>query len=292
VDVSDLAKAGKHALERAKRRKERLDGKTGEVKEVLDRLLLEIADLEEHIAIPNSVNDLVSKAKKSLKDNDFDESMNLVTTCSHKLDKLRKGSKPKIELKFDVVNLQPGLWNRTQISIMNNGLAAAKDIQVKISGPLEVRRFPMMDKLTYNDAKSFEIGLKPDSAGSVPVDIDIRCIRTWDGESFTEHVESWLEVDHTTLTSKPQENAPRSHLIPVKQIIEEPGTEKIDCIYCEKLIERSAPIFKCDCKTIYHLECVNEIESCVICGAHIREQLQVVRGAGDTENESNDIEWE
>jgi hypothetical protein len=305
-DVIDYASAGRHALDRAIRRKERIEGKTSEVKEQLERLLLDITDLKEHVAIPGSVEELISKAKTTLKENSFEESIECIQSCNKKLDKLRKGSEPKIEIEFDTNNLQPNLWNRTKISVMNKGLACAKDLQVKLTGPLEVRRMPSLDKMAYNENKTYEIGLKPEGAGTVPVDIDIKFTRTWDGKPYHLHQELWLEISSSvgitgsttagiqvppprTTHTPPAMQTQKTHTIPTNI---KPNSQ-IDCIYCLEPIKKSAPIFRCKCGSIYHLTCINEMDSCMKCKSPIKERPHKV-GTLPAQNENNDddIEWE
>jgi hypothetical protein len=271
-EVIDYAAAGKRTLERAMRRKSRAEGQRKEVQEMLDRLLLDYEDIEEHCAIPKSVDKLISKTKSSIENGNFEEASKDIETCKSKLDKLRKGSEPKVDLKFEVSNLQPNIWNRTQISITNCGLASARDVTIKLSGPIEVRRLPILEELDYNQTLTYEIGLKIDGAGSVPVDIDIDYTRTWDGNQYHEHRELWMNIggpDESYTSAAPASISPAIT----------PGQKKereIACIHCNRPITKSTPIFKCDCGTIYHLGCVTNLKRCLKCDRDIEDHVETI----------------
>ncbi|WP_455391538.1 hypothetical protein [[Eubacterium] cellulosolvens] len=291
-DVIGYASAGRHALERAIRRKQRVEGQTREVQENLDRLLLDINDLKNHCAIPSSVEELIAGARTELKNNNFESALENVRTCSKKMDKLRAGSEPKVELKIEESNLQPNMWNRTKIMIMNKGLASAEDIQIKLVGPIEVRRLPVLESLPYNDTQTYEIGLKPEGAGTVPIDIDIRFTRTWDGKAYHQHHDLWLEV------GGPGQGPPSGVTTPASPTTEPMDASKphskIDCLFCNEPIEKSAPIFKCECGTIYHLDCIPNLDECINCTAEIRPRNGSVPRAGTRARDKNkdDVDWE
>jgi hypothetical protein len=291
-EVIDYTSAGKHALERAIRRKLRCEGQTKEVQENLDRLILDSSVLKDHCAIPGSVEDSIEKAKKALSDNNFETALEIVKTCTKKLDKLRSGSEPAVELKIEVRNLQPNLWNRTKISITNGGLATAEDVDIKLSGPLEVRRMPEIDKLMYNTTETFEIGLKPEGAGSVPVDIDIQFIRSWDGKPYHEHHDFWMDISGLHDKSKPG-------TLPSEAVQSTPGRDKksssgIDCPSCNQEIEKSVPIFKCSCGTIYHLDCISDLNDCLKCNAPIRREIDAFTRPRPeiVDQDDDEVDWD
>ena len=267
-EVIDYTAAGKRALDRAMRRKGRTDIQRKNVQEVMDRLLLDYEDIAMHCAIPSSVDKLISKTRSNIESGNFEEASKDIEFCNSKLDKLRKGSEPKVDLKFEVSNLQPNIWNRTQITITNSGLASARDVNIKLSGPIEVRRLPVLEELEYNQTQTYEIGLKIDGAGSVPVDIDIDYTRTWDGNQYHEHRELWMNI------GGPDESYTSSAPVSISPAVS-PGEKRereIACIHCNRPISKSTPIFKCDCGTIYHLGCVTDLDGCLKCKKDIKNQ--------------------
>lgn len=286
-DIIDLTTAGKHALARAARRKERLDARSLEVGAKLDKAISELKELKKYCAIPNSVEELVKKAENDLASCKFDSALENIDSCSLKLDKLRAASEPKIELEFKTDNLQANLWNRAKVTISNKGLANANDVNIRFSGPLEVRRMQALDKLAYNASKTLEIGLKPDGAGSLPVDVDIEFTRPLDDKAYHDHQELWLEID-----------AGRQQVMATAQVspsmhtqVKKPRSE-INCIFCHSEIKKSEPIFKCDCGTIYHLDCITDLDACLNCDAGIKRRVGVTAGGIRSAQDTDEVEWE
>ena len=289
-EVVEYTSAGVHALDRALRRKQRFEGQAKEAQYKLERLILDLDDLKDHCAIPKSMEDLVSQAKSAISNKDFASAVDIAEKCIKKLDKLRVDSKPKVELKFEVSDLQPDLWNRTKISITNKGLASAENVRIKLSGPVEVRRMPVIERLMYNTTKTYEIGLKPEGGGAVPVDIDIQFTRTWDAEIFREHQDFWLDVGGLT-QAKPSEPEP-TKLKELEAVKAKKTTSEIDCLSCNHPIEKSAPIFKCTCGAIYHLECIPNLDSCLNCDISIKPSAESMSTSSSIDDEVNDVDWE
>lgn len=273
-EIIDYTTAGKHALERAVRRKERLETQMASVREKLDPILVDIEDLKNHCAIPNSVEKLIKNSHDDLTQNNFDSAHKNIEQCQQKLDKLRRGSEPKIELKFVSEVLKSDFWNRTKLSVSNNGLASADNINIRFTGPVESRRIPVIEILKYNSTETLEIGLRPEGAGSLPIDVDINYIRSWDGKEYHEHQEIWLEVIPSgQLISSTVPVAPYVPSKPPKPIPDKGISEWTNCLYCENIIKKAQPIFKCQCGSIYHLECVENLDICVKCGSDIRQKI-------------------
>jgi hypothetical protein len=265
-EVIEYTQAGIRALERAQRRKSRSEEKIQDIEKTIEKVVNDINELRGHCAIPNSIEENITEAETALGNGDFDAAIDNVNACGKKLEKLRAGSEPNLELRFDTSNLQPNLWNRTMITIENNGLASAKDISFTLTGPFEVRRLPTLDELEYNKSQAFEIGLKPEGAGDVPVDIDIKYNRTLDGKSYHEHQELWLNI------IVPGQTTPDTGPTP-GQVPESFDDSVVLCIYCNDTIPDSAPIFKCKCGTIYHLDCVTDLNICLNCDRDIQKQV-------------------
>ncbi|MFC1744564.1 hypothetical protein ACFL35_11290 [Candidatus Riflebacteria bacterium] len=72
------------------------------------------------------------------------------------------------------VNLNSGEWNSFWIKIGNKSPREAMDIQINISGPLEIKKqFKKINNLTYKKRTTLKFSLKPREAGEIPVDIDL-----------------------------------------------------------------------------------------------------------------------
>lgn len=270
-EVIDYTAAGRRALERALRRKQRNEGQETNVKELLNKVILEINDLRTHFAIPGSFKNLINDAKSALAEGNLDITVEKVNICAEKINKLRQNSEPKLIVQFEAGTLQPNLWNRTQITISNRGLANASDIHIKLTGPVEVRRMSDLKQLTYNTDQTFEIGLRVVGAGAVPIDIDLTYKRAYDDKPYKEHQELWVDIIEST-QQYPEVSATTA---PSHTTTSESYTI-VSCVYCKNKITKSAPIFKCSCGSIYHLECITGLDKCLKCNSKISGQVGVV----------------
>ncbi len=273
--IVDYTTAGKHALERAVRRKERVEGQRLSVLERLEPLIADFEDMKEQCAIPSSVEDLIKNAKDLFDKNKFEPALEDLERCKQKMEKLRRGSEPKIELKFISESLRSNLWNRTKLEVSNKGLATANNVVIRFSGPIETRRIPIIERLNYNSTEILEFGLKPEGAGSLPIDVDVDFLRSWDGKVYHEHQEIWLDVmfpNQPTVAPTPiPDYIPQPTPIPAgSQKDIETGT----CLFCQNNIAKSELIFRCQCKAIYHLKCITDLDICVKCGSNLKEKMQ------------------
>jgi hypothetical protein len=274
-EIIDYTTAGKHALERALRRKGRLESQIKAVKDEFDPVVTDFNELKIHCAIPSSVEKLVQNAKDDLENGKLDSVTKNIELCREKMDKFRRASEPKIELKFISESLKSDMWNRTRLAVSNKGLASANNVTIRFSGPIETRRIPIIETLSYNSTETLEIGLKPEGAGSLPIDMDIDFIRTLDGRVYHEHQELWLEVAPSgqILGSTPRKSVTVSpQQEPVKY--SHSGREDVSCLYCQAIIRKAEPIFKCQCGTIYHLECITNLDICVKCGSDLKQKIR------------------
>ncbi len=298
-EIIDYTAAGNHALERSLRRQERIEIRSREALDKFDLMKHDLEDLKTHIAIPSSVEAQIQQAKEALTKGNFETVVEYMTKCETKLNKLRHGSEPKIELVFQNGQLRSDLWNRTNLTITNKGLASANNIKISFSGPVEVRRITVLNVLEYNKTRTIEIGLKPEGAGSLPVDVDIDFSRSWDGMAYHEHQEIWVDVIPTvqptsTIGVSPGLKKSHPYAAPATAQVEKNDEDFVECLYCQKQIEDSAPIFKCTCDTIYHLECINGLEICLKCGIDIRHQVGVVNAPKHQAHQydTEDADWE
>lgn len=291
-EIIDYAAAGRRALERASRRKQRFDSQAKEYQEQLDLIITDFEGLKTYCAIPSSVEKLIQQVRDDIEAGKFETAKDGTNQCKTKLEKLRHGSEPKLDLKIQEETLQPNLWNRAKLKVANKGLASASNINIRFSGPLEVRRIPVIETLEYNKKTILEIGLKPEGAGSLPIDVDIDYIRTLDRKTYQEHQEFWLEVSPTV---QPPTIAPTAFVSdtsrPDKTAVQAKSGSGVNCLYCNRKLEKAAPIFKCSCGTIYHLECITNLVECLNCNANIKEQVGSVATAKTPASKVKDMDW-
>jgi hypothetical protein len=273
-EIIEYTTAGRHALERALRRKERKASRSKDIRAKMEPILADYEDLQTYCAIPSSVENLVVSSQDKLKSQDYDGATEDLERLRRKMDKLRKASVPKIELKIRTEQLKEDLWNRTKLQITNKGLSSASRIKIKLSGPLEVRRISILDSLDYNSTEVIEFGLRPQGAGSLPVDVDLEYSRSWDGKEYHEHQELWLDVvPHGQDTAKITPLKP-GQIPDDDSNIKTPVLQVVRCISCQDAIRKSEPIYKCGCGVIYHLDCITDLDICLKCGTDLRQKVR------------------
>jgi hypothetical protein len=276
-EIVEYTTAGRHALERALRRKERVATKIKDVQNKFEPVFCDYEDLKAHCAIPSSVETLIKSAETKLDNQDFEGATEDIDKCNAKLNKLRSASSPKIELKIQTEDLKADLWNRTKLEVSNKGLASAADINIRFSGPLEVRRIPEIRDLVYNSSEVLEFGLKPEGAGSLPIDVDMDFKRSLDGKEYNEHQELWLDISpnithqHSTVSTNSHPTKPiQQESFKIKSIVR----DFVKCTYCERPLKSAEPIFKCSCGAIYHLTCITDLDICVKCGSDLSQKAR------------------
>jgi hypothetical protein len=285
-EIIDYTAAGNSALARALRRKERMESQSKDIKVQLDKTLADFDDLKEYCAIPSSVKELVKSAQNNFSNNKFDAVKENLDICNVKLDKLRIASEPKIELHIQTESLRADLWNRTKITISNKGLACASNIELKFTGPIQIRRMPILENLDYNQTRTFEVGMKPEGAGSVPIDVDIDFKRPWDNKEYHDRQELWLDV------LPAHSGAPGVGVPPGQATTFRKSTTETNCIFCHSEIKKSEPIFKCNCGTIYHLGCITDLERCINCESPIKHQVSVTPPGKIPSHSTDDVDWD
>jgi hypothetical protein len=276
-DVIEYGTAFKHALARARRRKEKLIEKFVSLQETLDKMNLAIEKVSQHFALPDEIKDIHKKTKSAFDRKDLEEAEKYVDQCAIKLNEFTTGCQPEISFKIISENILSDVWNRAKISIENIGSVQANDITIELTGPVNVRRIPKIETLGINEKKEFEVGIKFEGAGNVPIDLQIITKRSWDGQEYTIEEELWIEVERSEATRS-------GDMIPGPEpsaTVTSYSGQALACILCKKIIEESTPIIKCDCGTIYHLNCSTEMDYCMKCGNNLKKINPKVGGESE-----------
>ena len=83
-------------------------------------------------------------------------------------------SKP--EFYFNITadtGFRVGTWEKLHVTIMNIGKRDAKDIEIDLSGPIEIRSVKTIPSLKLGEKKRTVIGIKPIEYGNIPLDVSI-----------------------------------------------------------------------------------------------------------------------
>ena len=91
---------------------------------------------------------------------------------------------PRLFLTMPTSGLQAEAWNKFTLELANKGNLAARDIEVRFTGDVDVRGLKPIPRIDPNEKKRVEIGVRPKAAGSVPVDVEVRYHRPLDDRTY------------------------------------------------------------------------------------------------------------
>lgn len=263
-DVIEYGNAVKNALARSKRRWERVQEQLEKAQETLAKMKLALENVEKHFDLSPEIKEFHIQSEKALQDNEPDKAQELANECVKRLNEVTESYRPEITIEFISQDLVSEVWNRASISLENNGKAIANNVRLELTGPVQVRRIKPIDELGINEKKLLDIGIKFEGGGNVPIDLEIRANRSWDDEVYSASQELWVEVDRTSPPVPRVKSPPPEASRPALD-------NSVSCVICKNIIEESSPIVKCDCGTIYHLNCSAEMDFCMKCGTNLKK---------------------
>jgi hypothetical protein len=83
---------------------------------------------------------------------------------------------PDITIDIDFLDeLVQGNWAKARIHVANSGKALARDVEIKMSGGLEIRGLQPVPKLRGGEKQSLEVEVMPKQAGVAPVVLNLTC---------------------------------------------------------------------------------------------------------------------
>ena len=100
---------------------------------------------------------------------------------------------PEISISITGPPLTAGGWNRVVMKVTNTGTADARELNVTISGPIELMAMDDIHILRAGEVFNDEIGVRSANPGTVPVKLRVECSRSPDGKPFRFESELWLE---------------------------------------------------------------------------------------------------
>ena len=112
---------------------------------------------------------LFQKAKVALATGDYDNAASLARQSYEIVERVKGTSKPEVSLEFAAGRLQINAWNRCSLTITNTGNTDARDIRFYLSGAVEVKGVEIISSLKAGEKKTFEIELKPNGVGDIPI---------------------------------------------------------------------------------------------------------------------------
>lgn len=87
-----------------------------------------------------------------------------------------------------------GIWEKLDVNILNVGEGAAKEIEIKLSGPLETSGNKVVHALDGNGGQTdIVIGIKPKEPGNIPLKIEVVFFNP-KGKSYEMREEAFISV--------------------------------------------------------------------------------------------------
>jgi uncharacterized protein DUF5915 len=106
-----------------------------------------------------------------------------------------KNRYPNLALRLPATGLQAGEWNQFTFAIENRGKLPARNVQIEFSGDLESKGVPTIGEIGVGEVVPVRVGLRPKSAGPIPLDVGISYQRLFDENRYEVHDAKEVRVE-------------------------------------------------------------------------------------------------
>jgi hypothetical protein len=158
-------------------RKYDTEQKLGSVKDILSEAVESGIDVSE-------ITHLLSQAETQIQKGDFNSASELIAKAkgetSDNIQKFIVGKAPRFSVDLPKEGMEADVWNKCHIEITNTGDLAAKNVDLRFKGDMEVRGVEKIEKLTAGEKKRMEIGVKPKEAGELDMEVLLKYQRAFD----------------------------------------------------------------------------------------------------------------
>jgi len=207
-------------------------------------------------------------AKELVEKGEVVEAFCHISSALKAIEMTRENSYPLIDFKFTNDKLVENVWNRARVIIKNTGKAHAKNINIKLIGPVEIRRLTNIPELDAKESMEMEVAIKFDGGGSVPVDIELSYKSKLDGEVYESRDGLWIEVGTGNIQNEGGRGA--SSFPDTNGTIFKPKMAT-RCKICLGVIKPSSKLYECGCGRNYHATCIEQVGECPSCGLEVQE---------------------
>ncbi|HKW43957.1 MAG TPA: hypothetical protein VJP06_07190, partial [Thermoplasmata archaeon] len=95
-----------------------------------------------------------------------------------------KNRYPNLALKLPATGLQAGEWNQYTFDVENRGKLPARNVQVEFSGDFDAKGIQPIAEIGVGESVPVRVGLRPKTAGAVPVAIGLSYQRLFDENRY------------------------------------------------------------------------------------------------------------
>ena len=150
------------------------------------------ADIEE-------AEELVGKAEAALLRNDVMTAEMLIKeaeiSTGAQVQNFIKNRYPNLVFHLPSQGLQADVWNLYTFEVENKGTLAARNVDLKIHGDVEVKGLLPISEIGVDERAVVEVGLKPKAEGKVPMEVAVSYQRYFDENRYEARNEGQIQVD-------------------------------------------------------------------------------------------------
>ena len=95
-----------------------------------------------------------------------------------------KNRYPNLALRVPQTGLQAGEWNQYTFEIENRGKLPARNVEIELTGDLETKGIERISEIGVGEAMPVRVGVKPKTAGAIPVGIGVSYQRLFDENRY------------------------------------------------------------------------------------------------------------
>ncbi|MCK4265799.1 MAG: hypothetical protein KAX31_00855, partial [Thermoplasmata archaeon] len=186
--------------------------------------------------------------------------------------------KPNLTAMLTLRKMERGVWVDTELVILNEGKALAKDVKLNFLGDVSIQGDLKLDSVRgVGGEEVLPVKLKFDNLGDMPVIVKMQSTRIMDGTVF--HDESVVNV---FIHDQDLEKVTTADVKAV-QFAEVKAQAETKCNICMGKVKAGLDIVKCSCGSEYHSMCIKRFGKCTGCGtAFSEDQLGAAEKEEDT----------
>ena len=95
-----------------------------------------------------------------------------------------KNRYPNLVLHLPSTGLQANAWNQFSFEVENRGKLPARNVEIAFTGPVETKGIAPIAEIGVEERRTVQIGLKPESAGTIPLGVGVSYQRLFDENRY------------------------------------------------------------------------------------------------------------
>jgi hypothetical protein len=159
------------------------------------KLIAELERLRGAGDLIGSANEMLEKAD-ALRHHDTKQALGILNEAMAKVERQKQLIMPDIGIDIDFLDEpKKGSWAKVRLHVSNDGSAAAREINIEISGDVEVKGLTGIDRLSQNEKRTIGVSIRPKSSGVIELKLMLSCKSVVSEELVGFESEFELNVD-------------------------------------------------------------------------------------------------